>query len=466
MTIKSTPLAALTALAVVVLLSACGSAAKAGHEPQPAAKRATTTASPPPSTGSGAGSLPLEYAKCMRSHGVPKFPAPVDGHIALSPSSGLNPDSPAFEAAAKACAKYGPSGGASPGSVPAPTADDGGGTKAAAVTRSTWDQYGDWLRQQTAAGQFSGAVLVADGDKTLLDAGYGFAERLTRTPNTPQTPFCIASIGKLFTAVAIGQLAELHKLSFNAPVGRYVSGLPTQIADHVTIGELLDMTSGLDNVALGRVNPPRTLAGMVALIAKEPLRFTPGAETLYSNDGFVLLGAVVQQVSGESYGGYLSEHILGPAGMTHTGYAAYIPAQVPGMAHGYALVGSRLRDISDQPQIANPSGGAYSTTGDLLKFARALLGHRLLTPAMTATILTPRADAPQPGGPLVDKFTYGFAYQQENGVTFIGHNGGTPGYTGQIDIYPRSGYVVVIFTNQDGALIPAIQRSEQILTGS
>jgi hypothetical protein len=70
------------------------------------------------------------------------------------------------------------------------------------------------------------------------------------------------------------------------------------------------------------------------------------------------------------------------------------------------------------------------------------------------------------GSKLVDKFTCGFAYQQENGVTFIGHNGGTPVYTGQIGIYPHSGYVVVIFTNQDGALIPAIQRSEQILTGS
>lgn len=85
---------------------------------------------------------------------------------------------------------------------------------------------------------------------------------------------------------------------------------------------------------------------------------------------------------------------------------------------------------------------------------------------MTATILTPRVNSPQPGGPPVDKFTYGFAYQQINGVTFVGHNGGTPGYAGQIDIYPRSGYVAVILTNQDNTLIPAIQRSEKILTSS
>jgi CubicO group peptidase (beta-lactamase class C family) len=454
---KFAPPLALAAVVAAVLLGACGSFAEASHAPKPA--------TPPATSGAGAGSLPLEYSKCMRAHGVPKFPDPVDGHIVLSPSSGINPDSPTLEAAAKACAKYGPSGGTSPGGASAPTGN-GSGTKAAAVTRASWDQYADWLKQQAAAGQFSGTVLVADGDRSMLNVGYGFANRAIRASNTTQTPFCIASIGKLFTAVAIGQLAEQHKLSFDVPVGRYVNGLSARIADHVTIGELLDMTSGLDDVVLSRANAPRTLPGMVAVIGKEPLQFAPGSKTLYSNDGFILLGAVIQHLSGESYSDYLRDHILDPVGMTRTGYSTYIPAQVPGMAHGYALVGSKLEDISNQPQIANPSGGAYSTTGDLFKFAQALLDHKLLTPAMTVTILTPRASAPQPGGPPVDEFTYGFAYQQENGITFIGHNGGTPGYTDQIDIYPSSGYVVVVFTNQDGTLIPAIQRSEQILTGS
>ena len=136
------------------------------------------------------------------------------------------------------------------------------------------------------------------------------------------------------------------------------------------------------------------------------------------------------------------------------------------MAHGYAQTGSGLTDISGQTQIANPSGGAYSTTGDLLKFAQALVDHKLLTPAMTAVILTPRVNSPQPGGPAVDEYTYGFAYQQINGVTFVGHNGGTPGYEGQIDIYPRTGYVVVVLTNTDDTMIPAIQRTEAILTNS
>jgi CubicO group peptidase (beta-lactamase class C family) len=134
------------------------------------------------------------------------------------------------------------------------------------------------------------------------------------------------------------------------------------------------------------------------------------------------------------------------------------------MAHGYALTRSSLHDISDMTQIANPSGGAYSTTGDLLNFARALLDHRLLSTAMTRTILAPRVNSPQPGGPPVDEYTDGFSYQQLGGVTFVGHNGGTPGYEGEIDIYPHTGNVVVLLTNQDQTMVPAIQRSEAILT--
>ena len=317
-----------------------------------------------------------------------------------------------------------------------------------------------------AAGQFSGAVVVGDSHRRLLDAGYGLADRATQTANTPQTRFCIASIGKLFTAVAIAQLAQDHKLSFYAPVGDYLTRLPRALGEHVTIANLLDMTSGLDNTVLGLRNPPRTLAGMVALIARERPPFTPGTRFLYSNDGYILLGAVIQEVSGETYAGYIRGHVFGPAGMTHTGYRVYTPARVLGMAHGYALTGSSLHDISDMPQIANPSGGAYSTTGDLLNFARALLDHRILSAAMTRIILAPRVDSPQPGGPPVDEYTYGFSYQQLGGVTFVGHNGGTPGYEGQIDIYPHTGDVVVVLTNQNQTMVPAIQRSEAIITGA
>lgn len=435
---------AITALAGVALaVSACGSGGGAQSTP----------------ASSGAVSRPEAYARCMRAHGVRNFPNPVDGQIILG--ADLDPDSPRFQAAARACVALAPPGTPT-GHQASGAGSAGSGTK---LSAAAWRAFGSWLAQRAAAGQFSGTVLVADKGTTILDAGYGTADHETGVPNTPQTKFCIASIGKLFTAVAIAQLAEQHKLSFANTVGKYLSGFAPAIADHVTIADLLDMTSGLGDVVLARPNPPVTLAGMLRLIAREPLQFRPGSRFGYSNDGYIVLGAVIQAVTGQSYGTYLRQHIFDPAGMTDTEVSVYTPARVPGMAHGYASGGSRApRDISGTPQIANPSGGAYSTVGDLLKFADALMDHKFLSPAMTSTVLAPRVNSPQPGGPPVDKYTYGFAYQAINGVTFVGHNGGTPGYQGQIDIYPRSGYTVVILTNDDQSLVPAIQRSEAMIT--
>ncbi len=256
---------ALAAIGSVTVLSACGGS----KGPHPASSRHTQAP-----TGSSV-SLSQQDADCMRAHGVRDFPNPVDGHITLSPTSGINPSSAKFQAAATACAKYGPSAGPPPdGTAGANGAAGASGTPAAA-TPATWRAYGSWLAQQAAAGQFSGAALVADFHHVLLDAGYGPADRATATANTPQTQFCIASIGKLFTVVAVAQLAQQHKLSFAAPVSDYVEGLPPAIGAHVTIANLLDMTSGLGNTVLGRHNPPRTLTGMVALIARERPQFTP-----------------------------------------------------------------------------------------------------------------------------------------------------------------------------------------------
>ena len=287
-----------TAIALALLLSACGAATQSMQARTPTGAHASATAARAANNAgaSGAANLPLEYSECMRAHGVRNFPNPVDGHLTLSPSTGINPHSATFQAAANACAAYRPPGG-TPADNPPGGPTGATGSKAPAATHAPWSSLAAWLKTQAAAGQFSGSVLVAHADETLLDAGYGLADRSSDTANTLATRFCIASIGKLFTAVAIGQLAQAHKLSFDAPVADYLPELPAAIGQHVTIGELADMTASLGNVVLSRPNPPRTLTGMVALIANEPLQFTPGTRFYYSNDDYILLGAVVQQLS-------------------------------------------------------------------------------------------------------------------------------------------------------------------------
>jgi CubicO group peptidase (beta-lactamase class C family) len=352
------------------------------------------------------------------------------------------------------------------------------------VSPADWRAYGEYLKQRAAAGEFSGAILVAKDGRMLLEQGYGMADRERGVANTARTKFCIASMGKMFTAVAVAQLVGRGKASFTDTIGKYVSGFPPETADKVTVHHLLTHTSGLGD-ALRRgpgTEPPRTIAGLMAQIVKESLQFEPGSQFGYSNSGFIVLGALIERVTGQSYAHYVHEHIFEPTGMTGTAIRVYKPSEIPDMAHGYMRVGpdgrplppgpgqssagqpGTLRDNGDMPQIGNPSGGGYSTVLDMARFARALTGHKLLSPALTETVLAGKVDSRRPGGPPEDRYAYGFDDQKINGVRIVGHNGGTPGYEAQLDVYPDKGYTVVVLTNQDGAMVPAVRRSEEILT--
>jgi CubicO group peptidase (beta-lactamase class C family) len=319
--------------------------------------------------------------------------------------------------------------------------------------REDWRGFARWLAKRAAAGKFSGAVLIARDGKPVVKQANGFANRQRR--------FNIGSLGKSFTAVAIAQLVQQARLSFDDPIGKYVSGFPPEIADLVTIGQLLTNTSGLGDVFMRwhpTAPPQLDLAELLARIVKEPLQFDPGSRFGYSNSGYVVLGAIVEAVSGQNYYDYVRERVFKPAGMTHTGW--YTRDQVPNMAHGYTQV-----DTSGTWIAGNPSGGAYSTVGDLLRFAQALLEHKLLSPQMTKTVLTGKVDTPRPG-PAPTKYGYGFEEQFRNGVRIVGNGGGEPGVEAQLRIFPRLGYTVIVLANQEGANRPVLERATRLVTGA
>jgi CubicO group peptidase (beta-lactamase class C family) len=324
-----------------------------------------------------------------------------------------------------------------------------------------WRAFASWLRHRAAAGKFSGAVLIAKGGKPVVEQANGFANRQRRLPNGVGTRFNIGSLGKSFTAVAIAQLVEQGRLSFDDPIGKYLSGFPPEIANRVTIGQLLANTSGLGDVFM-RWHPtaPAQLdvAELLATIVKEPLQFDPGSRFGYSNSGYVVLGAIVAAVSGQNYYDYVRERVFKPAGMTHTGW--YTRDQVPNVAHGYTQV-----DTSGTWIAGNPSGGAYSTVGDLLRFARALLDYKLLRPQMTKTVLIGKVETPRPG-PAPTKYGYGFEEQFRNGVRIVGNGGGEPGAEAQLRIFPRLGYTVIALTNQEGANRPVLERATRFVIGA
>jgi D-alanyl-D-alanine carboxypeptidase len=248
-----------------------------------------------------------------------------------------------------------------------------------------------WLRtlvdSLSGAGAFSGAVLVERGGKELFREARGLADAEKQVPNRMDTRFNLGSINKKFTEVAIRQLAAAGRLGLDDTIARYLPDYPSEKGARITIRQLLDHRGGTGDIFNARYagSPPgrfRSIADWMDLIRDQPLEFEPGTKQQYSNAGFVLLGAIIEHVSGESYYDYVRRHIFEPAGMTATASLS-LDERGPGVAIGYTLRGEgatpghRVANTDHLPWRGSSAGGGYSTADDLLRFVRALDEHKL-----------------------------------------------------------------------------------------
>jgi CubicO group peptidase (beta-lactamase class C family) len=246
------------------------------------------------------------------------------------------------------------------------------------------------LNELIAADEISGVVMITRGTTPLLQKAFGLASREYNVPNRMDTKFNLGSINKLFTQIAIGQLVEQGKLSFDDKLGKHLPDYPNRdAAAKVTIRHLLDMASGIgDFFGPEFQDTPkdrlRSIKDFLPLFAGKPLLFEPGTKQRYSNGGYIVLGAIIEKVSGQDYYEYVREHVFKPAGMQNSDwYEADIPT--PNLATGYTREGmegksARRTNIYLQPAKGSPAGGGYSTAEDLLKFALALQTGKLRLP--------------------------------------------------------------------------------------
>ncbi len=326
-------------------------------------------------------------------------------------------------------------------------------------------QLGDAVGRLAAADLFAGVVLLARGDRVLFARAYGPASRERGVPNTLATRFRIGSMTKMFTAVAVVQLAERGRLSLDDPVARYVPGLldPAAARD-VRIRHLLTHTSGLGDYLTPRLRRRapalRTVDDRIAAIRADsaPTFFEPGTAWMYSNVGYVLLGKVVEAASGEDYAGYVGRHVFAPAGMQHSAFVDFdsVAAGVArgiatGIAVGYdaeaTAGGWALRQAVDPPRTrSGPDGNSVTTAHDMMRFARALREHRLLGPASTRLVLTPK---PELGAP-----TWGYGFAVDTLRRMVGHGGGAPGVETEFDMFPETGYTAVVLANYGSSAGP------------
>jgi CubicO group peptidase (beta-lactamase class C family) len=316
----------------------------------------------------------------------------------------------------------------------------------AACSSQTIDQY---LAGLEAKGAITGAVLVSKGGKVLVDKGYGFADEELRTPNTPQTMFRIGSCTKQFTSMGILLLQDEGKLDVQDSICKYVASCPAAWQP-VTLHHLLIHASGISDYTNfadfpSLIGTAVTVQGLIDRFKPLPLEFTPGSRWSYSNSGYVLLGYVIEQVSGEPYGNFLAENIFVPLGMKNTGYDD--SNLLPGHATGYLSPGNKPVFIDMSEVYA--AGALYSNVEDLRLWDEALMAGKLVSAKGLSEMTSVQIPCP-PGGCALSTdrgYGYGWFIAGLASDTYVYHWGRIDGFKASNGFFARDDVAVAVLSN-------------------
>lgn len=302
------------------------------------------------------------------------------------------------------------------------------------------DEYLNALVKQN---RFSGSILIARDGHVLVRKGYGMANYETDAPNTPQTKFRLGSITKQFTAVAVMMLQERGKLSVQDSICKYVPECPATWQP-VQIHHLLTHTSGIWNLTSSpdyrkTMSLPSAPAETIARFKDKPLEFTPGERFNYSNSGYILLGYLVEKISGQTYEAFLRENIFEPLKMTNTGYDNP-NTLLKHRASGYSLrTGTLTNALYLDMTIPHAAGALYSTVEDLYLWDQALYTERLVRQKTLDAVFTP----------FKSNYGYGFTIDKRFGLKNITHGGAINGFTTFISRFPDERATVIVLNNID-----------------
>ncbi len=325
-----------------------------------------------------------------------------------------------------------------------------------------------FMQKLAGADLFSGAVLLAKDGKPIYQKAFGMANKDFNAPNRIDTKFNLGSMNKMFTAVAIAQLVERGKLSFDDPLSKFLPDFPDkEAAEKIKIKQILTHTAGLGGYFSQKFvessrDRYRTVDDMMKLAKEEKLQFEPGSRWQYSNTGFLVLGAVVEKVSGQTYYDYVRENIYRPAGMINSD--CYELDRVnTNLAVGYEKEytddGIRFRNnIFAHVLRGGPQGGGYSTVEDLLKFDVALRSGKLVGKEYVKLLLSAKPDLKSP--------EYGYGFQIDTERQIVGHSGGFDGISSNLDMFLGNGYTAVVMSNYSRGSSPVTDKIQgMVLSG-
>jgi len=309
----------------------------------------------------------------------------------------------------------------------------------------------EYMTARVNRDHFSGSILIAREGKVLFSKGYGMANLEHDVPNTPRTKYRLGSITKQFTAMAILILQQQGKLNVHDKIKKYVPDAP-KAWDEITIENLLTHTSGIYNYTESleflKTLPVRvTLKELIAKFKDKPLNFKPGEKFSYSNSGYIVLGQIIETVSGQNYPSFLKQAILDPLTMNESGYdnaTSILKHRASGYVRrlGIVLTNCDYVDMS----IPHAAGAMYSTTHDLLKWDQALYTEKLVPRKSLDAMFTPHKD----------NYGYGWLIDKKFGQTRYEHGGGIMGFVTIIERYPDEKLLVVALSNLENSPIGSI----------
>ncbi|MEO6917087.1 MAG: serine hydrolase domain-containing protein, partial [Chitinophagaceae bacterium] len=312
----------------------------------------------------------------------------------------------------------------------------------AANSQNMASEIDSLLTTYQLADQFNGTALVALNGKPLLIKGYGQKDALNNKPNTENTVFQIGSITKQFTSTVILKLQEEGKLSVKDKLSKYFPGYPK--GDSVTIENLLTHTSGIYNYTndndfmTNKIAIPTNMESMLAIFRDKPYTFSPGKGYNYSNSGYLLLGYIIQKVTGKPYETMIRELIFKPLKMNHSGFD-FTHLADPDKAKGYFTYTSTSQIAAPivDSSVSFAAGAIYSTVEDLFKWSQAVNEGKILKPASWAMAYTV----------VKNKYGYGWIIDSIYGKRMITHGGGIHGFNSDMMRIPQDGVTIVLLNN-------------------
>ena len=293
--------------------------------------------------------------------------------------------------------------------------------------------------------KYMGPVLVARDREILLNKGYGSANLEWEIPNTPNTKFRLGSVTKQFTAACILLLEDRGKLKTSDPVKKYMPDAPAAW-DKITLFHVLTHTSGIPDFTsfpeYRKLEPfATTPAEVVAHFRDKPLDFQPGDKWSYSNSGYLLLGYLIEKITGGTYEKFVRENIFAPLGMKDTGLDSNA-AILARRASGYTPTKTGVIENTGfiHMSIPHAAGALYSTTEDLLKWQQGLFGGKVLTAGSLAKMITP----------FKNNYAFGLFVQAKDGRKVIEHGGGIEGFNTSLSYWPEDKLTVIVLANLNG----------------